>query len=299
MTATHTLHVWHEGQHIGTFQVTSPYDITFTYDTNAPCTPLSLSLPRDGEWSKNAPRNFLQNLLPEKGTRLWMARFTQTDSDDFSLLDQADTVGGVTFTTHDEPPQTSPKPLVRMTDRQIAARITALKYDSNDRWENDPVNKVSLAGAQAKFSLTRKGDGWYRSNDITPSTHIFKPEAQRTRDAELVEHADMRLSALCRIDTPRTSIAWFEDQHAFCVERFDRKTSPAGRIRRVQCEDFLQALGMPTETEILASGQADHRVAAQNRPDRQPCLPVGGTPRVQREYQQRRRSRQELFGPVG
>lgn len=32
MTAPHTLHVWREGQHIGTFQAASPYDIAFSYD---------------------------------------------------------------------------------------------------------------------------------------------------------------------------------------------------------------------------------------------------------------------------
>ena len=242
-----TLHVWREGGHVGVFVSHGEWDVRFSYDEDAPAGPISLSLPRDGGWSRNAPRAFLRNLLPEDPrTRVWMARFTGSAPDDFGLLDGADTVGGLTFTLSDEPHVPEPKPLRRMGDMRIAARIAAVKCEPDDRWETDRVNKVSLAGAQAKFSLTRLGHEWYRSNDHTPSTHIFKPESPHTPDAELVEAACMRLSSLCRIDTPTSGVARFDDQTTFWVERFDRRVED-GRIIRLHCEDLLQSMGLSAE----------------------------------------------------
>ena len=65
---TDRLEAWLEGQHIGTFELKSGQLVTFTYDDDAPATPISLSLPRDRPATKRAAGNFLENLLPDHAT---------------------------------------------------------------------------------------------------------------------------------------------------------------------------------------------------------------------------------------
>lgn len=58
------LNVWMNGRHVGVFAALKN-GVGFEYDPDAPR--ISFSLPKDGSWRKDAPENFLLNLLPESG----------------------------------------------------------------------------------------------------------------------------------------------------------------------------------------------------------------------------------------
>ena len=58
------LHAWENGHHVGVISEDDEERISFAYDANEGL-PISLSLPRTGGWRDQAPRNFLDNLLPD------------------------------------------------------------------------------------------------------------------------------------------------------------------------------------------------------------------------------------------
>ncbi len=58
------LNVWMNSRHVGVFAALKN-GVGFEYDPDAPR--ISFSLPKDGSWRKDAPENFLLNLLPESG----------------------------------------------------------------------------------------------------------------------------------------------------------------------------------------------------------------------------------------
>ena len=59
------LHAWENRHHVGVFSEDDEERISFAYDANEEDTGISLSLPRTGGWRDQAPRNFLDNLLPD------------------------------------------------------------------------------------------------------------------------------------------------------------------------------------------------------------------------------------------
>ncbi|PST49790.1 hypothetical protein COO72_00740 [Bifidobacterium callitrichos] len=105
------LNVWMEDSYVGAFDEDANGRISFRYADNAPETPISLSLPREGGWVRRNPERFLENLLPDNpDVREAMRRSTGAAGvDSFSLLDGADTTGGLTFSTGDDNPLPTPR----------------------------------------------------------------------------------------------------------------------------------------------------------------------------------------------
>jgi len=94
------LHTWLEGTHVGVFTRAADGHIGFDYDSpEGPV--ISLSLPRDGNWTKHAPQFFLDNLLPDNpAVRLWMQRVMGAASEQpCDLLAETghDVAGGLIF----------------------------------------------------------------------------------------------------------------------------------------------------------------------------------------------------------
>lgn len=69
------LDTWLEGEFIGRFTQGDDRRISFEYVGEGNSS-ISLSLPRAGRWVKNAPANFLDNLLPDRDDvrRPWLTR---------------------------------------------------------------------------------------------------------------------------------------------------------------------------------------------------------------------------------
>lgn len=72
--------------------------VSFRYELDV-SEPISISLPFSGAWAPDAPKNFLDGLLPDSGNeRLRMKIALGANSDDaFDLLDSVDAIGGLTF----------------------------------------------------------------------------------------------------------------------------------------------------------------------------------------------------------
>lgn len=240
------LHAWENGHHVGVFSEDDEERISFAYDANEGL-PISLSLPRTGGWKDQAPRNFLDNLLPDNpNVRQAMREHLNASSAGvFDLLDRVDATGGLVFSLSPEPP--IPSPTLRLiTDSQIANEIDRIERTRNYWWDEDSHCRFSLGGAQGKFTLSRVDGKWYWPDMMLPSTHIVKPKPHDLPEATKVELATMRLSELCGIDTPARGEITAQRKTAYIVERFDRRLEE-GRIVRLRQEDFLQALGLPTQ----------------------------------------------------
>lgn len=239
------LHAWENGHHVGVFSEDDEERISFAYDANEGL-PISLSLPRTGGWRDQAPRNFLDNLLPDNpNVRQAMREHLNASSAGvFDLLDRVDATGGLVFSLSPEPP--IPSPTLRLiADSQIANEIDRIERTRNYWWDEDSHCRFSLGGAQGKFTLSRVDGKWYWPDMMLPSTHIVKPKPHDLPEATKVELATMRLSELCGIDTPARGEITAQRKTAYIVERFDRRLEE-GRIVRLRQEDFLQALGLPT-----------------------------------------------------
>ena len=102
------LHAWENGHHVGVFSEDDEERISFTYDAEDGL-PISLSLPRTGGWRDQAPRNFLDNLLPDNpNVRQAMREHLNASSAGvFDLLDRVDATGGLVFSLSPEPPTKS------------------------------------------------------------------------------------------------------------------------------------------------------------------------------------------------
>lgn len=243
------LHVWKDGVHVGLFTVLKR-GVGFEYDAGAPR--ISYSMPREGGWTKDAPENFLENLLPETGAGRYamMQAVGAKSQEPFDLLDGTDTTGGLVFTRDDRLPDPQAATVVDATDDLIATRIAAVRHSPESWFFHSGNVRYSLAGMQGKFTLTRFGDGWIWPNGGIPSTHILKPAT--LPDGDAVENATMRLSALSGIETPSTETRRFNDQSTYIVERFDRRIE-RGMPVRLPMEDMTQALGLPPSAKYEVS----------------------------------------------
>lgn len=212
----------------------------------------------------------------------------------FDLLDRVDATGGLVFSLSPEPP--IPSPTLRLiTDSQIANEIDRIERTRNYWWDEDSHCRFSLGGAQGKFTLSRVDGKWYWPDMMLPSTHIVKPKPHDLPEATKVELATMRLSELCGIDTPARGEITAQRKTAYIVERFDRRLEE-GRIVRLRQEDFLQALGLPTQDKYDPSaGRLPGSPAIAIERVGIPVLPVARKAGLQHVVRQQRRTCEELF----
>jgi len=123
--------------------------------------------------------------------------------------------------------------------------------------------RISIAGAQEKTALLRRGNQWLRPLGTTPTTHILKPELGQIPTATGMvdltasvdnEHYCLALLAAFGLPVARTEIAMFGARRVLVVERFDRLWLDDGRLLRVPQEDCCQALGVPSARKYQSEG---------------------------------------------
>lgn len=244
---TERLEAWLEGAHAGTFEFAPNQAVTFTYAEDAPETPISLSLPRNGGATKRAAGNFLENLLPDRTkTRERMAAAYGAASPrtyDLLLSAGADVAGGLVLTPGGEAPPAGPAVLSPADEEDIATRIAAIKRDPDDWAPKGVPARFSLAGTQGKFAVADIDGDWYWSNAGVPSTHIVKPGRPDLRNVEAAESAALALARNIGLAAAPAEVATFIDQTSFLTERFDR-VRDGNAVRRLNAEDFAQAMGL-------------------------------------------------------
>lgn len=230
---------------VGVFHERGEDSAVFEYADGPSTTPVSLALPRDGEASERAAFAYLDNLLPDRDeVRARWARERGLDGvDPFTLLASygEDVAGALTLTTDPRLPERESELPYEATDDDIAARIASLRRDGTGWSDPRARPRMSLAGAQGKFTLARIGNRWFWPTYEVPSTHILKPPAGEHRGIDLFEHLALELAREVGIEASRSEPAEFLGQRTFVVERWDRDSGI-----RLHAEDMNQALGNRT-----------------------------------------------------
>lgn len=276
MTGPGVLHAWLGDSHAGVFFYDGNGDVAFEYDPGA-ATPISLSLPLEGGWTRRAPGAFLDNLLPDDPlTRTAMARALDAGGDtDFDLLDGVDSAGGIVFTHDGRPPSAhAPATPLPATQDELRHRLEAASRTTGLWWDHDSRIRFSLAGNQPKITLNLSDGAWYWPNAQLPSTHILKPSnAQIDADVAVIEAASARLARLCGIDAPRSGLDPTSSIPVFVTERFDRTRDAGGNVTRLHAEDLLQSLGRRPGTKYNVT--AEDVIGLLGKADPTLCLAYG------------------------
>lgn len=252
------LHVLMHGRQIATLTRSRTGALKLAYEPDAleVTRGLSCCLPAVGaQFTGERVDNWISGLLPDRSEVLvrWRARYGIKRQDAYSLLWHVgeDVAGAASFVRPDrlDPADSAAEPL---SDEAIGARIATLTADAAAWAPSQGTGQFSLAGAQAKFALTRTDDGWVEPTGLRPTTHIFKPAIPRMPDQDLNEHLTMRLAAAVGLPVAPTELVEFAGSRALVVTRFDRYQDRDGNWRRVHQEDAVQALGMPPTSKYEA-----------------------------------------------
>lgn len=225
--------------------------VSFRYELDV-SEPISISLPFSGAWAPDAPKNFLDGLLPDSGNeRLRMKIVLGANSDDaFDLLDSVDAIGGLTFSQEDKCPELiAGYPISPVSEEDFRARLDSASISPDAWWVADKNSRFSLAGTQSKFSIAKVGNDWFWPNASLPSTHIVKPECPPNRNVAVVESATLDLARLCGLQVCGHAVVNAGENRAFITSRFDRRIGSDGLAERLRVEDFTQSLGVSRDAK--------------------------------------------------
>ncbi|MEU2201144.1 type II toxin-antitoxin system HipA family toxin [Isoptericola sp. NPDC019482] len=256
------LDVWLDGAHAGTLRRERGGDVAFaytpTYQALRAAPSLSVSMPRHvTEHDPGVTMPWIDNLLPDNDTvrARWAAQFDERRPTAFNLLRHmgADCAGAVQVTPLGEQPHdgAGSRPL---GPREIAAHLRELRADDSSWAFEHHGGRFSLGGQQGKFALVHRADGsWHQPTGRGASTHIFKIGVDGVAHSAAAELVTMRAARALGLPVATVEAAWFEDQAAVVVERFDRLATSDG-ARRLHQEDLCQALGLWRSAKYEADG---------------------------------------------
>ena len=260
--ASDRLDVWLDGAHAGTLRRDRGADVTFAYTPSyqalraAPS--LSVSMPRHvTEHGPDLTMPWIDNLLPDNDTvrARWAAQFDEPRPTAFHLLRHmgADCAGAVQVVPAGERPQDGSGSTL-LTEAEVAAHLRELRADDSSWAFEQHGGRFSLGGQQGKFALARGPHGsWHQPTGRGASTHIFKIGVDGVAHSAGAELVTMRAARALGLPVAGVEAAWFEDQAAVVVERFDRFVTDDG-VRRLHQEDMCQALGLWRAAKYEADG---------------------------------------------
>lgn len=237
------LYAWNENNAIGEFYKDGGY-IGFSY-VNSPCMAISASMIPGAKWPKGAPRNFLENLLPEtpQDRKTMALRLQAKSSSIFDLLDRVDSSGGIIYSESQDNPYRTVNNLFLASDKEIGDSLRAVAVSNAKTVASIKGARYSIAGMQPKVTLCYLGGVWSWPSLTNPSTHILKLDMSNARSESTYAVSTMRLAGRCGLPVSRSGIHRFGDTPAFVTERFDRYVDNTGQVRRLHTEDFAQMLG--------------------------------------------------------
>ncbi|MDR0483545.1 MAG: HipA domain-containing protein [Cellulomonadaceae bacterium] len=250
---------------VGVFREAGPEYATFEYCDNDPnLTPVSLSLPRHDPLtdvgSQSNAYAYLDGLLPDDDAvrRRWAIARQTNGTDPFSLLAEYgdDVAGAVSLSAFKETQDAQRDIMVEATEDDIAARVASISRESSSWLDPQVRPRMSLGGAQGKFSLTSVGARWFWPTLHSPSTHIFKPPSTHHKRIEIFEDATLKLASDLGIEATRSSREEFLGQPTLVVERWDRWQGT-----RLHAEDLNQALGNLTAEKYHREKASASRIA--------------------------------------
>lgn len=202
--------------------------------------------------TKRPVQSFFDNLLPEENARKLLAKDAQVDYyDSFALLEVSgiESAGALIMLPKGGGlPDPSAEPLELSA---LSERIKTLpKAPLNKR----QGSRMSLAGAQYKMLVIKKGSDFFEGNAGTPSTHILKPDHSEPDDywqTTCNEWFVMRLAKMMGIDVPKVELLYVPEP-IYLVERFDRYGKYPNQERR-HIIDACQLLSFGKDFKYAAS----------------------------------------------
>lgn len=246
------------GERAGNLTQSSSGDITFRYDSdyrdNDDSTPLSLSMPLAATLhKKRAVFPFLQGLLPDSQTALQAlgTRYEVPWRNPFALLRHigADVAGALEILPEGQEPPTASELTApeALSDSEIRDILTAVvnEYETGQS-SASYRGYFSVAGAQPKLALHRRGGSWFLPDAANPSTHILKPAPRNLEHLDIAEQLTMMAARHCGLSTAESSVEEIEGISCFVTTRYDRSVE-GEQIRRIHQEDFAQALSVSPE----------------------------------------------------
>lgn len=256
------LDVYLNNNHAGELRQDDVGQISFTYNEqylkNKGAQFLSYSLPlRKETFDFRECRAFFSGILPEGEIREIIARnLGISQKNDFSMLERigGECAGAITFLPSGQK--------LNSTDYEYRAISTEELGNILKELPNRPLMageqgiRLSLAGAQNKLAVHKKGDIISIPLGNAPSTHILKPSIQRYKGMVFNEALCMGLAAAIGLDTAKVEIGRIEDIDYILVERYDRSIDPGNndQYKRLHQEDFCQALGIVSERKYQREG---------------------------------------------
>lgn len=242
------------------------------YAASASAVPLSLSLPLDRDANEGVEvAGWLDGLLPgnERVRRRWAARHNARSPSAFDLLSTPiglDCPGAVQTCARSESQNLAARPggVDWLTETEFGDLVGQMVREQ--AWERTGGRGAySLAGAQAKTALCRRGDRWGEPWGTTASTHILKPSMPDLPDQAVNEHLCLTAARHCGLVAARTEALRVGAISVVSVERYDRLVAVDGSVGRVHQEDFHQACGEPDQSIYQDEYDGGHSITRLSR----------------------------------
>jgi serine/threonine-protein kinase HipA len=282
-----SLDVYLYGERVGTLFPAGDNDYRLAYDpeTVERVGPgkalLSNSLPaRPEPYSAEATRAYVEGLLPEGARRARLGRELDLDAiDGYLLLAELgqDCAGAVTFLPAGEPLRVPERDSLAWLSEEELAEVVKPPPPSLFSDERKQRMRFVLPGLRHKLSLVRgEGEGrWAWPEAGAPSTHVIKPETGEYPEYVANEMFCMTVCRQVGLPVAKATVEQIAGRSCLVSPRYDRVVGEGDReVRRLHCESFCQALGIPPTSneeseESAAPGWTEARglLNAVSRPD--------------------------------
>lgn len=232
------------GKPVGILEQTLTGKMQFTYEDSA-AQAISFSMPlRQEAYEESACQAFFGGLLPESDAarRAIGKHYGISPNNTFALLKAIghDCAGAISFYPPNEIPSFQNHfPLAGkiISDKELYELILALP--------KKPLfgERLSLAGVHDKAAVCLIDNQIALPENNCPTTHILKPPAAGFEDIVGNEYLCLTLASQLGFSVPKIEVRHAENIPYLLVERYDRFFEN-NHIRRIQQEDFCQALGI-------------------------------------------------------
>lgn len=268
------LEIWMNSEHVGHWRIDtngrSQFGYTIEWINGRYARPISLSMPLRHPKSPFVGievEAFFDNLLPDSKVvrERIQARYRTTSTSPFELLKHIgrDCIGAIQIlSTGEKPDGTKTIESAPLDQTEVAELLNRTTSDTPLGQDTEGDFRISLAGAQEKTALLRRGDQWHRPINSTPTTHILKLPIGNIARNQIDLSTSVENEWLCaqlvrefEMDIANCEIAEFDGQRVLVVERFDRKLSSDKTwwIRLPQ-EDMCQATSTPPHQKYESEG---------------------------------------------
>ena len=250
---------------VGTLHHTDPLSFTYSDEwlAKAGATPIHSGIPLvRGKIATAYVAAFFENLLPEGEPRKLIGMREQVTSV-FGLLARVggESAGAYVLVPEGELPQAPIYQPLSWEQIDILVHANAAQSAERDAIEKAaegmPRPRMSISGAQHKILLYLDEHGEpSRPMGNSPSTHILKPDIQRSDISVFASAVNetilMLAAAKCGLNTARA--VYQPVTRACLVERYDRVRQPDGSLLRLWQADFCQLLGKQSDVKYEQDG---------------------------------------------